>query len=417
MLLKTILNRIEPCKSFVYKNARFVETETRLELEVFIDPRANGCPICSNCGAHAPGYDRLRERRFEFVPLWNIAVFFVYALRRVNCATCGVKAERVPWSRGNSPVTKSYHWFLAKWAERLSWSQVASIFHTSWNQVRNAVKHAVYWGIVHQELQDVKTIGIDEIARRKGHNYLTVVYQIDEGLKRLLWVGEHRQAESLRRFFTTLTESVRQGIQFVCSDMWKAYLQVIAEQIPQATHVLDRFHVMAMFNRAIDQIRAEEARQMQRDGFEPLLKHSRWCLLKRSENLTECQTVKLRELLQYNLRSVKAYLQREDFQRFWEYRSPAWASKFLHAWCTRAKRSRIEPLVKLANTLLRHEQLLLNWFRADGAISSGSVEGLNGKAKLAFRKAYGFRDVETAKIALFHQLGKLPEPIFTHEYC
>lgn len=417
MLLKTILNQIEPHKSFVYKTARRVNTATGFELEVPVEPRANGRPICSGCGQHAPGYDRLPERRFEFVPLWNIAVFFVYAMRRVNCPTCGIVVERVPWSRGNSPLTKTYQWFLAKWAERLSWSQVAAIFHTSWNQVRSAVKYAVFWGIAHQELDDVKTIGIDEIARRKGHNYLTVVYQIDAGFKRLLWVGEHRQAESLRRFFTTLGESVRSGIQYVCSDMWKAYLQVIAEQIPQAVHVLDRFHVMAMFNRAIDQIRAEEARQMKRDGYEPLLKHSRWCLLKRRENLTDQQTIKLRELLQYNLRSVKAYLQREDFQRFWEYSSPGWASKFLHEWCARAKRSRIEPLVKLANTLSTHEQLLLNWFRADGAISAGSVEGLNAKAKLAFRKSYGFRDVETAEIALFHQLGKLPEPIFTHKYC
>lgn len=417
MLLKTILNQIEPHKSFVYKTARRVNTATGFELEVPVEPRANGRPICSGCGQHAPGYDRLPERRFEFVPLWNIAVFLVYAMRRVNCPTCGIVVERVPWSRGNSPLTKTYQWFLAKWAERLSWSQVAAIFHTSWNQVRSAVKYAVFWGIAHQELDDVKTIGIDEIARRKGHNYLTVVYQIDAGFKRLLWVGEHRQAESLRRFFTTLGESVRSGIQYVCSDMWKAYLQVIAEQIPQAVHVLDRFHVMAMFNRAIDQIRAEEARQMKRDGYEPLLKHSRWCLLKRRENLTDQQTIKLRELLQYNLRSVKAYLQREDFQRFWEYSSPAWASKFLHEWCARAKRSRIEPLVKLANTLSTHEQLLLNWFRADGAISAGSVEGLNAKAKLAFRKSYGFRDVETAEIALFHQLGKLPEPLFTHKYC
>ena len=344
-------------------------------------------------------------------------MFFVYAMRRVNCPTCGVKVERVPWSSGNSPLTTAYQWFLAKWAERLAWSQVATIFHSSWQQVRNAVKHAVFWGVMYEDLADVKTIGIDEIAHRKGHRYLTVVYQIDAGLKRLLWVGEHRQAESLRRFFATLGAEVRQGIQFVCSDMWKPYLQVIAEQIPQAVHVLDRFHVMAMFNRAIDQIRADETRRLKQDGYEPLLKHSRWCLLKRRENHTERQTVKLRELLQYNLRSVKAYLQREDFERFWQYTSPTWAGKFLRDWCQRARRTKIEPLMKLARTLLAHEDLLLNWFRAEGQISSGSVEGLNAKAKLAFRKAYGFRDVETAEIALYHQLGKLPKPLFTHKYC
>ena len=111
-----------------------------------------------------------------------------------------------------------------------------------------------------------------------------------------------------------------------------------------------------------------------------MLKHSRWCLLKRGENLTEKQAVKLAELLQYNLQTVRSCLMREDFQRFWEYASPAWAAKFLDEWCTRTMRSRIEPMKKVANSLRATESLILNWFRAGGAISAGIVEGLNNKA-------------------------------------
>ena len=126
--------------------------------------------------------------------------------------------------------------------------------------------------------------------------------------------------------------------------------------------------------------------------------------------------MKLKELLQYNLRSVKAHLQREDFQQFWEYKSPGWAGKFLDDWCSRVLRTNLPPMKKVARTLRAHRELILNWFKADGQLSAGTVEGFNNKAKLTLRKSYGFRSSETAKIALFHTLSKLPEPEFTHEY-
>jgi transposase len=131
---------------------------------------------------------------------------------------------------------------------------------------------------------------------------------------------------------------------------------------------------------------------------------------------TEKETVKLSELLQYNLQSIRSYLLREDFQRFWEYRSPGWSVKFLEEWCVRTMRSKIKPMKKIARTLREHRDLILNWFRAKGTISAGSVEGLNNKAKLTTRKAYGFRTYEAIEIALYHTLGDLPEPNFTHEF-
>ena len=173
---------------------------------------------------------------------------------------------------------------------------------------------------------------------------------------------------------------------------------------------------MQNMNKAIDEVRAGETRQMKEDGYEPTLKHSRWCLLKRPENLTDKQTVKLSELLKYNLRSVRAYLLREDFQRFWEYTSPAWAGKFLDQWCNRTMRSQLEPMKKMAGTLRNHRELILNWFRAQGAVSAGSVEGMNNKVKLTTRKSYGFRTYEAIEIALYHNLGGLPEPEFTHRF-
>lgn len=417
MHLKTILNYVEPYKSFVYEEVRWCGTGRARTLEVKIRERANSRPICSGCGKKRPGYDRLPERWFDYVPLWQIAVCFVYALRRVDCPTCGVVAEQVPWADGKSRQTKTYRWFLARWAKRLSWREVATIFGTSWDTVYRAVDYAVRWGLAHREMTGIKAIGVDEIQWSRGHHYLTLVYQIDDGLKRLLWVGEERREESLRKFFQLMTDEAKGAIRFVCSDMWKPYLEVIRQELGQVVHILDRFHLMKKMNEAIDEVRRQEVSRLKQDGYEPILKHSRWCLLKRPENLTDRQTVKLRELMPYNLRSMRARLLREDFQRFWEYSSPGWAGKFLDEWCRRTMRSRLEPMKKVVASLRVHRPLILNWFRARGTISAGIVEGLNNKAKLTTRKAYGFRTFEAAQIALYHTLGALPEPNFTHEFC
>ena len=417
MQLKTILNRLEHFQSFVYGKVQWVEEAGRLALEVQMHARKNGRPICSGCGGPGPGYDRLPVRRFQYVPLWGMAVYFVYALRRVDCPSCGVTAERVPWARGKCHLTTRFRWFLARWAKRLPWEEVGRVFRVPWRNVFESVKHAVFWGLLHQDLRGIEAIGVDEIQWRRGHRYLTLVYQIEDGMKRLLWVAPERTEESLRGFFRFLGAEARQSIRFVCSDMHQPYLNVIAEHLKQAVHVLDRFHIMKKINEAIDKVRRGEAARLEHDGYEPVLKHSRWCLLKRPENRTEKQTVKLTELLQYNLQTVRSYLSREDFQRFWEYSSPSWAGKFLEQWCTRTMRSKIEPMKEIARSLRNHQELILNWFRAHGTVSAGAVEGLNNKAKVTTRKAYGFRTYEAIEIALYHTLGDLPEPKFTHKFC
>ena len=416
MQLKTIVNHVERHKSFIYQEARWTDPKTKTAIEIPIEPRANSRAICSGCGQPAPGYDRLPARQFEFVPLWQIAVYFVYAMRRVQCATCGVKVEQVPWCDGKHQLTTTYRWFLAGWAKRLSWKGVSEAFGTSWQNVFRSVQHAVSWGLSHRGLDGIESIGVDEVQWQSGHKYLTLVYQIDEGRKRLLWIGRDRTTRTFLGFFRMFGPQRSSQLKFVCSDMWKPYLKVLAKKASQAIHVLDRFHIMQKMNKAIDEVRAGETRQLKANGYEPVLKHSRWCLLKRPENLTDKQTVKLSELVTYNLRSVRAYLMKEDFQRFWEYVSPGWAEKFLNQWCARTMRSKIEPMKKVARTLRNHRELILNWFRAKGAISAGTVEGLNNKVKLTTRKSYGFRTYEAIEIALYHNLGGLPEPKFTHGF-
>jgi len=182
-------------------------------------------------------------------------------------------------------------------------------------------------------------------------------------------------------------------------------------------HVLDRFHIVAHLSKAIDQVRAEEAKDLKAKGYEPVLTKTRWLLLKRPENLTANQETRLADLLRYNLRSVRAYLLKEELQLFWEYVSPTWAGRFLDGWCKKVMRSRLDPMKKVARMLRSHRELLLNWFRAKREISSGVVEGFNNKAKLTTRRAYGFRTFRAAEVALYHALGNLPQPETTHRFC
>ena len=416
MQIKTILNRTQKFKSFVYGEVKWIDEAKRPTLEIQINARKDSRPICSQCGKRAPAYDRMAERRFEFIPFWGILVFFVYAMRRVNCPRCGVKVESVPWAEGKSPVTTPYAWFLARWARRMSWSEVAGAFHTSWHKVFCSVEMAVTWGRERMDLSGVTAIGVDEMAWGRGHRYVTVVYQINEGVKRLLWVGENRNVKTLLRFFHWFGAERSARLAFVCSDMWKPYLKVIKKKAGGAIHILDRFHIMSHMSKAIDKVRAGEAKELKAKGLEPVLKGSRWLFLKRPENLTTRQVGKLADVVNYNLRTVRAYLLKEEFQFFWQYKSAWWAGRFLDQWCRRTMRSRIEPMKHVARMLRRHQPLILNWFRAKKEFSSGVVEGLNNKAKLTTKKAYGFSTFKMLEIALYHTLANLPEPKSTHEF-
>ena len=430
MRLITVLNRCTKFKRFVFEESRFDEHG---RIMVNLRPRKNSRAACSGCGQLSPTYDTATEaRQFEFVPLWGFPVFLLYRMRRVACKSCSrVVVEKVPWSTGKHHLTDIYRCFLAQWAKKLSWAEVARSFRTSWDKVYHSVQYVVEYGIAHRRLDQVTALGVDEIQYRKGHHFLTLVYQIDTHRRRLLWLGEKRTKKTMDGGFTELEQehqrqqeaagveepaSFLDQIAFICTDIWKAYLNVIGQRLPAAVHILDRFHIMQHFSKALDKVRAEEARRLKEEGKDPVLCKSRWCFLKRKENLTDTQSLKLSELLEMNLRTIRAYLLKEDFQRFWNYTYPVWAEKFLQRWCFRTMRSKIEPMKDIAKMLRRHQELILNWFRAQKQFNNGIVEGLNLKWNLTVRKAFGFRTFNALQMASFHQLGDLPEPHLTHEF-
>lgn len=416
--LQTVLNYVHPLKSFVYSDVRLRAQGTpRGGVDVSVAPRKNSRGRCRKCARTGPTYDHQPERRFDFVPLWGLLVFLVYTPRRVDCKRCGIHVEAMPWAVGNSSMTKVYMSFLATWARRLSWTETARVFASTWDNVRSAVKWVVEYGLKHRDVDGITAIGVDEVQYRKGHKYLTLVYQVDARCRRLLWMTETRTTEAFKGFFTWLGESRSKALRVVCSDMWKPYLNVIKRHANQALNVLDKFHIVAHLNKAVDETRRLDAAEMRRNGDHVTLKHTRWCLLKRPGNLTKKQTGRLRGLLRLNLRTARAYILKEDFNHFWTYVSPLWAGKFLDRWCDMAARSGIAPMKARAKMLQSHRELILNYFRAKKEYSSGVVEGLNTKVKLVTRKAFGFRMYDTVRIALFHALGRLPEPEHTHRFA
>jgi len=409
---------------FVYREVHIVRCQGRPEsIEIAVEPHGGIRGRCWQCRRPAPGYDRLPERRWLFVPLWGIPTYFCYAPRRVECAEHGVVVEHIPWSDGKRPVTCAMMAFLARWARRLSWRETARVFLTSWEAVYRSVEWFVQWGLEHRQLGGgVESIGVDEIHWGRGlraDNFLTVIYQIDAGCRRLLWVGKRRSQATLRRGLKVLGPEVVQGIRFVCSDMWKPYLQVIAVQVGQALHVLDRFHITSHLNQAVDQVRRAESTRLRSISQKAAhrLKHMRWPLLRRLSRVRGRARQKLNALLASKLATARAWELKETFGYFWHYKSVFWAGGFLDYWCFRALRSRLEPMKKVARMLRTHEPLLLNWFRAKGEISSGAVEGLNNKIRVVTRRSYGFRTFEAMEIALYHNLGRLPEPETTHRFC
>lgn len=420
LTVKTLLNKVHPLKDFAYEDVRLTEDENRSRIEVRIRSRQDRHGRCSGCRRSCATYDHLSERRIAFVPLWLITVALIYTMRRVECPECGIKVEEVSWICGKRQMARAYMQFLAGWARRLSWREVARCFGTSWEAVYRSVDDMVNWGLKHRSLSGITAIGVDEIhwgKGRKADSFLTVVYQIDLGCKHLLWIGRKRTEATLRQFFVQMGPQVSAGIGFVCSDMWKPHLNVIAKKASGAMNVLDPFHMAKKLNEAVDAARREETAGMRKQGLEPALKNMRWALLKRWKNLRRGLRVPLRQLLQHNLKTVRAYLLKEDFTNFWHYRSLTWAKGFPSIWTRRALQSRIEPMRKVAQSLRSHQELIFNWFRARKQFNSGVVEGLNNKIRVVARRSYGFRTYHAMELALYHTLGNLSEPELTHRFC
>ena len=430
--LKTLLNETQPLNGFIYDTMELETTNRwgirKMRILVTIREHKQRKPICSQCSQPALVYDHLPTRTWEHVPLWNIPVKMSYAPRRVSCPTCGVKVEAMPWDEGKRTNTKAMMIFLAQWARRLSWRETAKSFGVSWDAVYRSVSWVVEWGLARRDLSGITAIGIDELHVHKGKkadNFATVIYQVDEHCKRLLWIGKRRSARALRSGLKTLVAAGQAlgietfaGLRVIVSDIWRPYLKVARKQLSQAVHILDRFHLTSLLNQAVDKVRRSENYTLPANGKrKERLKKTRWLLLKSYAKVRGHARRHLDRVIHSTLKTARAWALKDAFVHFWTYNHPSYAKAFLDTWITRALRSRLPPIRKVANTLRDHESLILNWFTFKKAFSSAAVEGLNNKVRVITRRSYGFRSFHVLETVLYHTLGNLPEPELTHKFC
>ncbi len=362
---------------------------------------------CGACGRAVGRVAAARRppRRWRDLALHGQQLVLEYAPYRVWCPHCGLRVERVPWADAWQRVTHGLARAVARLARELPWAGVAAEYQLNWKTVASLVEAAVLWGLAHRRWEPLHIIGIDEVSRRKGQQYLTIVYDLQRG--RVVWVGRDRTRATMDRFFQWLGRRRARAIQTVCSDMASAYGDAVRQHLPAATHVIDRFHVSQHLSRAIDEIRRQTWRTLagrQRVEF----KHTRFLWLRNPENLRRTERTRLSALLRVNSPIVRAYLLKEDLRRFWAYRATAWAEAHLTQWLWRAAHSRLAPMQKVVQTLRLHRAGILAWTRL--RISNGALEGMNNKVKVISHRAYGFSTSWAYIANIYHCCAGLPLP-------
>lgn len=408
MLLESIVRKTLEIKRHVVRSTEEVDGKIVLRLDV----RKGWKQPCGTCGTMGKIRDRLKIRHWKHFSLWGLSVRLDYAPARVKCRVCEkVRVEDIPWSLGKCRLTSGLVWTLSDFCKHLPWDTVAHMFGVHWNTVASAVRAAVSYGLAHRETGDILYVGIDELSRRKGHVYVTNVYDLEE--KRLLWSGEGRSNDTLRSFFLEFGTVIANKVKGVCCDMWQPYINMIKEYFPRATLVFDKFHIVQKLLQAVDEVRREEVRELKTINPD-LLKRTRYIWLKNPENLKDKERARLGYLEKLNVKCHRAWLLKESFRELWNYTDRKGAEAYLKKWFWWATHSRLEPMRDFAWMIRRHQGEILNY--SDLAISNGAVEGLNNKAKVVSHRSYGFRKAATYITALYHCLGKLPRPPALHKF-
>lgn len=387
-----------------HRVVRVEESNDQLVAEIEAIP--GRLPRCGRCGRPVRRTKgRLRRRAWRDLKIRHLPLVLAYTPRRVVCPDCGVRVEQVPWAERWSRVTKTLTRAVADLARRTDLSTVAQHFEINWKTVSSVIHRAVQWGLRKRRKRPLRVIGLDEVSRKKGHRYLTLVYDLERG--QLVWVGKDRSKTTLEAFFDELGRRRSGHLEAVVLDMWEAYLSVVRQRAPQATVCFDRFHVVQHLNRAVDEVRRSMVRRLAGPQ-KALVKGMRFVLLKNPWNQTPKQKQALSALVRSNHPLSRAWYLKEDLQRFWDYVREGWAEKHLRQWLWWASHSRLEPFKRLARLIRTHLDGILAWTRL--RVSNGALEGMNNKVKLVSHRSYGFRNDARYMEAIYHNCGALPLP-------
>lgn len=377
------------------KFPRLTIVSVRLEergLVVGVAPR--GRSRCSGCGRKRPGYDRLPVRTWRHLDFGGWQILLEASLARVECPSCGIVVEQVSFADPRSRFTKTFEDLVGWMALKCDKTMIANYMRVTWRTVGSIVERVVERHRGPIDYQNLTAISVDELSYRKGHRYITVVTDLRRG--RVIWTKEGKSADTLAAFFKEIGPECCARIRHVAMDMSGGYIKAVQEELPAAEIVFDRFHVMQLLSAAVDTVRRQEWRQSEKGSEASSIKGTRYLLLHRPWNITPEEDAALSSLFKKNKRLCRAYLLKESFAGIYDgLFQPGWARRRLNEWISWARRSRLPPFVKVARTIQGYLEGILGFFKT--GFTTGLSEGLNNKARLATRQAYGFHSADAVR--------------------
>jgi transposase len=351
--------------------------------------RGNRKLECSGCGRKFSEVYDCRERAVRDLPWSEFKTTVYIEVYRVKCPDCGVKVEKVPLLPSKAPFSRRFEDAVGQACESASARQVARRFALSESTVRAMdLRYLERWAARRRE-PPLRQMGVDEIYRGKSDKFLTVVSNLETGEP--LWFGKERKKETLDEFFRTqLRSSQRRGIEAACVDMWAPFRLSLEEWVPGCRIVYDKFHIMQHANDAVDEVRRAEFFRKGRK-MRDIVKGKKWLLLSRWKNLARRQRGVLNRLFQLNRRVFKAYLLKESLEQLWDYRYEGAMLNYLRKWIDQLRWQRLPSFQKLAETLIKHLDGIVNYCRTK--VRFGVVEAINGNIRMLINRGRGYKNM------------------------
>ncbi len=353
------------------------------------------CPVCGSWRTVRRKGSKVRVLRM--IPIGSRQIFLVLKIWRIRCEDCGcLRWPKLPFVKGKRRYTKRFARFAIDLLHWMTISGTAKVLAVGWDMIKDLHKEYLQRKYKVPPLKNLKYVGIDEFSIRKGHSYMTIFVDLETG--HILHAVEGKSGKDIEPFLKVLKRRAP-DLKAIAMDMSTGFISAVEEHFPFTPIVFDRYHVSALMNKAIEEVRREQQAQLDDEGSQ-ILKGSRFLLLKNYEKLDEEKKDRLQQLLDANTPLFTMHTMKEQLRDFWEKDSIEEAISFLDAWCTDAENSGIKQLKRVATTLMYHSHGLLNYYFF--RISSGLVEGINNKIKTLKRQAYGFRDMVYFKLRLYH---------------
>jgi transposase len=326
-------------------------------------------------------------------------VYLELAVPRLYCWSCHtMRQPELGFAAPKKHYTRAFARYVLELSQFMTLTDVARHLGVSWDTVKEIQRQRLEIRYAKPKLKHLTQLAIDEISIGRGHRYVTVVLDLESGA--IVFVGQGKGAKSLDPFWKRLRAS-RARIQAVATDLSSAYILAVRENLPDATHVFDRFHVVKLLNEQLSDLRRELFHEATTKLEKDVLKGTRWLLLKNPENLDDRhqESRRLKDALELNASLAAAYYLKEDLRQFWQQSTRVAADVFLDRWCARADATGIKRMQKFAKTLQIHRQGLLDWYLYP--ISTGPLEGTNTKIRVLQRQAYGYRDQTFFQLKLY----------------